>query len=118
MTQALERRVFPGQHGGMHPSSPAPTPESGGPTPGVPVPRHDRFANGTLKASGFELDGRLHGHWEWFRLDGTLMRSGEFHLGDQVGVWRTWDRTGHIVKETSFDAAPTVTTARPHDSRT
>jgi hypothetical protein len=90
----------------MPPSSPTPTPESAEPTPGLPVPRHDRFANGSLKASGFELDGRLHGHWEWFRLDGTLMRSGDFHLGDQVGVWRTWDRAGRIVKETSFRAAP------------
>lgn len=82
-----------------------PSSEPSSPTPqslGVPVPRHDRFADGSVKARGFELDGKLHGHWEWFRLDGTLLRSGEFHLGDQVGVWRTWDRDGRLVKETSF----------------
>ena len=86
----------------------APDPES---TPesarvGIPIPRHDRFADGTVKASGFELAGALHGHWEWFRVDGTLMRSGQFHLGEQVGTWRTWDRAGRIVKETEFHAAP------------
>jgi len=55
-----------------------------------------------VKANGFELDGKLHGHWEWFRQDGSLMRSGEFDLGHQVGMWRTWDRAGRLVKETSF----------------
>ena len=55
-----------------------------------------------MKASGFELDGKLHGHWEWFRQDGSLLRTGEFDLGHQVGLWRTWDRTGRLVKETSF----------------
>lgn len=74
------------------------------PTPrvGVPVPRLDRFSDGSVKANGYELDGKLHGHWEWFRPDGSLMRSGEFDLGHQVGMWRTWDRAGRLVKETSF----------------
>ena len=73
---------------------------------GTPVHRYDRYADGSTRSSGFEIDGVLHGHWEWFRLDGTLMRSGEFSLGDQVGIWRTWDRSGRLVKETSFGAAP------------
>ena len=72
------------------------------------MPRHDRFADGSVKASGFELDGKLHGHWEWFRIDGSLMRSGEFDLGNQVGLWRTWDRAGRVVKETSFGPASTA----------
>ena len=73
---------------------------------GALVPRHDRFADGSVKASGFELDGKLHGHWEWFRVDGSLMRSGEFDLGHQVGLWQTWDRAGRLVKETSFTRVP------------
>lgn len=88
------------------PSSPAAT--------HIPAPRHDRFANGSVKASGFELDGKPHGHWEWFRLDGSLLRSGEFDLGQRVGLWRTWDNAGHVVTETSFDdgrAAPPTTTS-------
>jgi antitoxin component YwqK of YwqJK toxin-antitoxin module len=72
------------------------------PRVGVPIPRLDRFSDGSVKANGFELDGKLHGHWEWFRPDGSLMRSGEFDLGHQVGMWRTWDRAGRLVRETSF----------------
>ena len=63
------------------------------------------MTDGSLRASGFELDGALHGHWEWFRQDGSLMRSGEFDLGHQVGTWRTWDRTGHLVAETCYGPA-------------
>jgi antitoxin component YwqK of YwqJK toxin-antitoxin module len=48
------------------------------------------------------LDGVMHGDWQFFRLDGSLMRSGTFDRGRQVGVWRTFDRTGHLVKETTF----------------
>ena len=44
----------------------------------------------------------MHGSWS-FRRDGSLLRSGDFDRGRQVGVWRTYDRTGAVVKETSFD---------------
>jgi len=67
-----------------------------------------------VKANGFELDGKLHGHWEWFRQDGSLMRSGEFDLGHQVGIWRTWDRAGLLVKETSFDRSIPDPAGQPH----
>jgi antitoxin component YwqK of YwqJK toxin-antitoxin module len=44
----------------------------------------------------------MHGPWEFFRKDGSLMRSGEFNLGIQVGIWRTFDRAGNLVIEKSF----------------
>jgi hypothetical protein len=31
------------------------------------------------------------------------MRSGAFERGRQIGVWRTYDRAGTVVKETSFE---------------
>lgn len=68
-------------------------------THSVPEPRVDRFADGTVKARGFLLNGELHGCWEWFRQDGSLMREGEFEHGAQTGVWRTWDRSGGLVSE-------------------
>ena len=40
--------------------------------------------------------------WEWYRTDGSLMRTGAFDQGRQVGLWRTIDRTGRVVKETDF----------------
>jgi hypothetical protein len=30
------------------------------------------------------------------------MRTGAFDRGPQIGVWRTLDRAGHVVKETDF----------------
>jgi antitoxin component YwqK of YwqJK toxin-antitoxin module len=44
----------------------------------------------------------MHGTWEFFRKDGGVMRTGEFDRGRQVGIWRTLDRAGRLVKETDF----------------
>jgi antitoxin component YwqK of YwqJK toxin-antitoxin module len=70
--------------------------------PSEPVPDIDHYATGTLKSTGSTLDGEMHGDWQFFRLDGSLMRSGTFDRGRQVGVWRTFDRAGRLVKETTF----------------
>jgi antitoxin component YwqK of YwqJK toxin-antitoxin module len=61
-----------------------------------------RYANGNVKHRGGHLDGEMHGRWEFFRLDGSLMRAGSFDRGKQVGVWQTYDRAGRVVKETDF----------------
>lgn len=55
-----------------------------------------------MQSTGFMLDGEMHGHWEFFRKDGSMMRSGGFERGTQTGVWRTFDRAGLLVKETTF----------------
>jgi len=68
----------------------------------APTPREDHHKDGTLKARGQELEGQLHGYWEWFRVDGTLMRSGSFERGEQVGEWTTYDRAGQPHKVTDF----------------
>jgi uncharacterized protein YdhG (YjbR/CyaY superfamily) len=60
------------------------------------------YDNGRLKSTGSVRDGEMHGAWQFFRTDGSLMRSGKFDLGRQVGVWRTFDRNDSVVKETSF----------------
>jgi antitoxin component YwqK of YwqJK toxin-antitoxin module len=44
----------------------------------------------------------MHGVWEFYRRDGSLMRRGEFDRGKQVGVWKTFDRSGGVVKATVF----------------
>jgi antitoxin component YwqK of YwqJK toxin-antitoxin module len=67
-----------------------------------PVGEVVHFPNGRIKYKGFMLDGEMHGAWEWFRTDGSLMRSGEFDRGRQIGKWRTFDRAGTVVKETEF----------------
>jgi len=71
-----------------------------------PVPEVVRYANGKLKMRGTMLDGEMHGEWEWGRTDGSVMRTGQFDRGKQVGVWRTFDRSGRLIKETDFGGNP------------
>jgi len=72
------------------------------PEPSAPVPAVTYYANGQVKYRGANLDGQMHGPWEFFRTDGSLMRVGSFDRGRQIGPWRTFDRTGRVVKETDF----------------
>ena len=74
--------------------------------PSEPLPHVEHYASGVVKMRGAHLDGEMHGAWEFYRADGTLMRSGEFDRGRQVGVWRTFERSGRVVKETAFDKRP------------
>jgi antitoxin component YwqK of YwqJK toxin-antitoxin module len=67
-----------------------------------PVRELIKYADGTTKAQGQRLNGEMHGAWKFFRLDGSLMRSGTFDRGRQVGVWCTFTRSGDLVKSTDF----------------
>ena len=69
-----------------------------------PVREVIKYADGTVKALGSRLNGEMHGAWSFFRLDGSLMRSGRFDRGRQVGVWKTFTRDGALVKGTDFGA--------------
>jgi antitoxin component YwqK of YwqJK toxin-antitoxin module len=42
------------------------------------------------------------GYWEWFRKSGTIMRSGYFENGQQVGDWTTYDKKGEVYKVTKM----------------
>ena len=68
-----------------------------------------KHADGSLWAKGAKLDGELHGYWEWFRKDGTKMRSGHFDRGVKVGEWTTYDKTGAVYKVTQIKAKPKAT---------
>ena len=59
--------------------------------------------DGTIWAKGELLDGQMEGYWEWFRVDGTLMRSGHFDKNKQVGEWVTYDKKGEPYKITDMD---------------
>jgi uncharacterized protein YdhG (YjbR/CyaY superfamily) len=60
------------------------------------------YGNGVLKARGKYKGEALHGDWQWFRKEGTIMRSGSFKSGVQVGTWTTYDQAGKIYKVTQF----------------
>ena len=58
--------------------------------------------DGSVWAKGQIADGVPVGYWEWFRLDGSKMRSGHFDSGQQVGDWTTYDKKGQVYKVTSM----------------
>lgn len=58
--------------------------------------------DGTVWARG-QMDGNTAtGYWEWFRKDGTKLRSGYFENGEQVGDWTTYDTQGEVYKVTKM----------------
>lgn len=59
--------------------------------------------DGSIWAKGEMIDDAPNGYWEWFRKDGTKMRSGYFEKGKQIGEWITYDKKGKVYKVTSFD---------------
>lgn len=58
------------------------------------------YKDGSIKGKGSLVDGAMDGYWEWFRNDGTKMRSGHFDKDRQIGEWITYDRNGKIYKTT------------------
>jgi uncharacterized protein YdhG (YjbR/CyaY superfamily) len=63
-------------------------------------------ANGFLKMRGRMRGDEMHGAWEWFRSDGTRLRSGSFNKGARVGEWVDYDRAGEPSKVTTIAAEP------------
>jgi len=62
--------------------------------------------DGSVRAIGPMVDGVPVGYWEWFRLDGTKMRSGYFQKGEPTGEWTTYDKKGQIYKVTQMKSNP------------
>ena len=55
--------------------------------------------DGSIWAKGQMLNGVPVGYWEWFRKEGTMMRSGTFDKdGTQIGEWTTYDKAGAVYK--------------------
>lgn len=54
----------------------------------------------TRWSTGKVEDGQPVGYWEWYRVDGTLKRSGHFEAGEPVGEWITYDQAGEPYKVT------------------
>lgn len=62
--------------------------------------------DGSVWAKGQTVDGVPDGYWEWFRLDGTKMRSGYFENGEQTGEWTTYNKSGDVYKVTRIKPKP------------
>jgi uncharacterized protein YdhG (YjbR/CyaY superfamily) len=50
------------------------------------------YDNGYLKSKGKYLEGEMHGYWEFYRRDGSIMRSGKLSHDQPVGEWITYPR--------------------------
>jgi antitoxin component YwqK of YwqJK toxin-antitoxin module len=78
--------------------------------PTMKRPPHTEVADGvttvfhaddeTPAARGRFVDGEMDGYWEWYRLDGTMKRSGHFARGEAVGEWVTYAAGGIPYKVT------------------
>ncbi len=66
----------------------------------VPAVAHHK--DGSLWAKGSTVDGVQVGYCEWFRKDGTKLRSGHFNNGQQTGAWTTYDKRGQVYKVTTM----------------
>jgi antitoxin component YwqK of YwqJK toxin-antitoxin module len=65
-------------------------------------PFEKQHRDGSLWAKGQTIGGIPTGYWEWFRKDGSKLRSGTFDNGSQVGDWTTYDAQGRVYKVTSI----------------
>lgn len=62
-------------------------------------------ANGkTMWSKGKMVNGNPDGYWEWYRIDGTIKRSGFFVNGEPKGEWITYDASGHKYSVTNRDS--------------
>ena len=52
-------------------------------------------------SKGKVIEDKPDGYWEWYRLDGTIKRSGYFDEGEPVGEWITYDSKGNKHKMTN-----------------
>jgi antitoxin component YwqK of YwqJK toxin-antitoxin module len=68
----------------------------------TPKPHIQRHKDGSVWARGQTLEDLPTGYWEWFRVDGTKLRSGHFEAGEQVGEWTTYDKKGQVYKVTQI----------------
>jgi hypothetical protein len=60
--------------------------------------------DGSVWAKGQMAGEVAVGYWEWFRKDGTKLRSGYLENGEQVGEWITYDTKGEPYKVTTIRA--------------
>ena len=73
--------------------------------------------DGSIWAKG-KMDGETPtGYWEWFRKDGTKLRSGSFENGEQVGEWTTYDNKGAVYKVTKMNPKKTGAESKPAKAR-
>lgn len=54
--------------------------------------------DGSTKAKGSMIGKEMHGYWEWYRKDSSLMKSGYYSRGVRTGEWITYDSGGKMLR--------------------
>jgi antitoxin component YwqK of YwqJK toxin-antitoxin module len=68
-----------------------------------PKPHIIYHKDGSIYAKGQMLAGKMDGYWEFFRKDGTILRSGSFDDHEQqIGTWTTYGNDGKPLKITQI----------------
>ena len=63
----------------------------------------ERHRDGSIRARGQVVNRQPDGCWEWFRRDGTMLRSSHFDQGRQTRGWTTYDTSGAPYEVTTKD---------------
>ena len=58
--------------------------------------------NGEVAQTGYLMNGKLHGQWFMYNLDGKKIASGKYIEGKKSGKWFFWK--DEILKEVDYDA--------------
>jgi hypothetical protein len=58
------------------------------------------FENGQVKQEGFYKDGKVHGQWISYDINGNKVSMGQFENGIKTGKWFFW--TGSDLSEVDF----------------
>jgi len=56
--------------------------------------------NGVVAQTGHFLEGKLHGKWKMYNVDGKKIALGEYNQGVRTGKWFFWE--GEVLKEVDF----------------
>lgn len=57
------------------------------------------YANGTLKAEGWELDTNKTDYWYFYYSNGTIASKGNFNGNKKEGYWYFYTESGTVLKE-------------------
>ncbi|WP_313777809.1 nicotinic acid mononucleotide adenyltransferase [Flagellimonas meishanensis] len=57
--------------------------------------------NGEVAQTGYLMNGKLHGQWLMYALDGKKIASGKYVEGKKSGKWFFWEN--QILKEVDYD---------------
>lgn len=52
--------------------------------------------DGSQRAEGHNVHGKMDGEWKWWRPDGKIWQVGNFKLGSREGTWLRYKKDGNL----------------------